>query len=366
MPEQLTPEQQALAQRAGEFAENLLIRNSNDETRADVRSAAKSAGLFGMTQPVEYGGSAASQLDLTIVRDEMFARNPPFMDSVFGPGPGVLAGCEEPLASEYLAPLMAGEKRGGFGFTEPDDAPRHTWAVVDGQDFVITGRKSYVTGGSNADFINTLVDVEDRGKTMIVIDTSLPGVTLEKEFGSLDGSRHAAFEFESVRVPLTHAIGGAGGGMPRAMRQIGDTRLMFAAQCVGLMRWTLEYLADNLNSTGRNGKPRGESEAMRMRYADLRIRAFAARSMVYRTARLADAGENIINEGIACKVFATEAIGDIVDEAIQLVGGSALVVGHPLEALYRKVRAMRLAEGASDVLRVNLSRGKLDMNKGRI
>ena len=105
---------------------------------------------------------------------------------------------------------------------------------------------------------------------------------------------------------------------------------------------------------------------MRWHYANLRIKAYAARSMLYRTARLADAGENIVNEAISCKVFATEAIGEVVDTAIQLVGGGALVDGHPLEAMYRRVRALRLAEGASDVLRLNLVRGNLDLGKGKL
>jgi alkylation response protein AidB-like acyl-CoA dehydrogenase len=108
----------------------------------------------------------------------------------------------------------------------------------------------------------------------------------------------------------------------------------------------------------------GVREGVRLRYADLRIRAFAARSMVYRTARMAAAGENIVNEGIACKVFATEMLSDVVDGGIQLVGGKALTVGHPLEKLYRQARSLRLAEGASDVLRLNLARGRLDLDKG--
>ena len=72
----------------------------------------------------------------------------------------------------------------------------------------------------------------------------------------------------------------------------------------------------------------------------------------------------MVNEGIACKVFATEAVAEVVDTAIQLVGGSALITGHPLESLYRRVRALRLAEGGSDVLRLNLARGSLDLDKG--
>ena len=201
---------------------------------------------------------------------------------------------------------------------------------------------------------------------MVVIDTDLAGVELKQKFASLDGSHHAAFIFHDVAVPLGHVIGEPGQGMPKAMRQIGDTRLLFAAQACGYMLWVLELLTEHLKGIDKSGTPRGDKDVVRWRYADLRIKAYAARSMVYRTARLADAGENIVNEGMASKVFTTETVGEIVDTAIQLVGGNALVEDHPLAVLYRKVRAWRLAEGASDVLRLNIGRGKLELDKGRI
>ena len=103
-----------------------------------------------------------------------------------------------------------------------------------------------------------------------------------------------------------------------------------------------------------------------MRFADMRIETYVARSALYRTARLADTGENIVNETIATKVFCTETVGRVVDHAVQLVGGQALVKGHPLEALYRQIRSYRLIEGASDLLRINLVKGKLELDKGRI
>jgi alkylation response protein AidB-like acyl-CoA dehydrogenase len=187
---------------------------------------------------------------------------------------------------------------------------------------------------------------------------------LERQFNSLDGASHASFRFDSVRVPMDRVIGSAGEGMPRALRQIGDTRLAIAARAVGLARWTVAFTRSHLASPHRSKAPLGDHEGVRLRYADQRINTFAARSMVYRTARLGDAGANIVNEGIACKVFATETVARVVDTAIQLVGGKALVVGHPLERLYREVRALQLAEGASDVLRLNLARGDLDLNLG--
>lgn len=369
MPELLTETQQHLAEQTRTFAETHLLGlepQLSAETRARIIGAAREAGFFAMTQPREYGGSAAGALELTVVRDTLAACNAPHQHLLFGPGPGVLAGAEGALKDSHLGPLLRGEKRAGFGFTEPDDAAAPTSAVAEDDVWVVNGQKSYVTGGSEADFINTLVQIPELGPALLVIDTSSPGVTLTRRFESLDGSHHAAFAFDGVRVPEHHLIGKPGEGLPRAMRQIGDTRLAIAAQCTGLLRWVDAYLSEYLLGNDRSGKPRGSKEGIRLRYADARIRSFAVRSMVYRTARLADAGENIVNEAIACKVMATETIGEVVDNAIQLVGGSALVSGHPLERLYRQVRALRLAEGGSDVLRLNLARGRLELNKGRL
>jgi len=369
MPESLDETHSALATKARSFAlDELLPRAENDpaSARAEIVAAAREAGFFGMTQPADYGGTAASALALCIVRDELAAQNAPFTSAVFGPGPGVLAGAAGNLRATHLEPFLAGAKSGGFGFTEPEDAAKPTTAEKNGDAWIVTGQKSYVTGGADAHFINTLVQIPESGPGLLVIDTDMPGVRIQRRFESLDGSHHAAFEFDKVRVPLGNLIGQPGEGLPRAMRQIGDTRLAIAASCVGQLRWIDTYLTDHLAKPDRSGKARGDREGVRLRFAEARIQAYAARSMLYRTARLADSGENIVNEAIACKVFATETVGAAVDNAIQLVGGNALVVGHPLERLYRQVRSLRLAEGGSDVLRLNLARGQLELSKGRV
>lgn len=150
------------------------------------------------------------------------------------------------------------------------------------------------------------------------------------------------------------------------MRQIGDTRLLFAAQACGYMIWVINFLTEYLKSADRSGEPRGNKDVVRWHYANARIKAYAARSMLYRTARIADSGENAVNESMATKAFATETVGEIIDTGIQLVGGAALVDTHPLVRLYKKVRAWRLAEGASDIIRLNIGRGILELDKGRI
>ena len=274
---------------------------------------------------------------------------------------GLLAEVDEPLRSSHLLPLLAGDKAAAFAFTESDAAPHPTRATSDGDWLVVEGQKSYVTGGADADFLNTLVHVDDAGSAILVIDTATEGVELCRKFSSLDGSHHAVFEFHQTRVPKHQLVGQPGEGLPRAMRQIGDTRLAIAATCVGTARWVLAELEAQLKlADGARGKP----SSVRLRFADLRIATFAARSMLYRTARLADAGANVVNEGIACKVFATETVHKVVDGAIQLFGGKALVEDHPLAKLYRQVRVLQLAEGANDVLRLNLARGRLELDKG--
>ncbi|MCP5029273.1 MAG: acyl-CoA/acyl-ACP dehydrogenase [Actinomycetia bacterium] len=376
MPDALPPELVALRERAGSLARETLapLRDNEDLSaggrRRGVAAASREAGLFGLTQPVEVGGQAASALARTVVRDELGRHGVGHLAGVFGPGPGLLAGVGEPLRTNYLLPLLAGEKQGGFGFTEPADATHPTSARPHGDDLVVNGRKSYVTGGADADFINTLVEVEGRGPAMLLIDTSVGGVEMTRRFDSMDGSHHAAFTFTDVRVPATHVIGEPGQGMTRALGLVSAVRLAIAADSVGMCRYVIDLVDDRLQTPGRGGRLPGEGERARMRYGDLRIRVFAARATLYRAARLVDANQggdgDIANECMAAKVVATETVGEVVDEAIQLAGGEALVEGHPLETVYRRVRVLRLAEGPTDVLRANVARGALELGKGRL
>ena len=374
MPEALSPEDHEFKVALQRFvAEVLPERQSEDPVarRARIIEASKSMGLFYKTQPKEFGGNPGSTVQLTLAREALAASRAPGASAAFGPAPGVLAGATGRLKTNYLEPLMAGEKRGAFAFTEAEDAPRHSWAVKDGNDYLVTGAKSYVTGGADADFMNALIHVDDEGPAMMVIDTSAKGVTATGKFTSTDGSHHMAFTFDKVRVAGDHLIGSPGEGLPRALRQIGDTRLVVAATCCGLMLWTIDYLDAHIRKPHRGGKALADLESVRLRYAQTRIDAFAARSMLYRTARLGDTLENdapvnIVNESIATKIFASEAAARVVDIAIQLVGGQALREGHPLAALYNEVRVYQLTEGASDVLRLNLARGRLELEKGRL
>ncbi len=377
MPEQLPPDIQAVLTQAKSFlATEVVPREAQRQALNDdaalhraVREASKTAGFFYKTQPAAFGGRPANALELTALRELWAEANTPLTRSIFGPGPGLLHEAKGELKTWYLDPVMAGEKRGAFGFTEPDDAVRPTWATLSNEALTINGQKSYVTGGSTADFLTILVNVEDSeasklGTAMVVVDRTAPGVKIDRTFSSMEGGGHAAFFFENVTVPAWHMIGSLGEGMPRALANIQNVRLMVAAEATGICLWTLAYLSEHLDQPHRTGTPLSAKEGVRLRYADLRIETYAARSLLYRVARRVDSGENAVNEVISAKVFCSELAGKVVDTAVQLVGGSALVVGHPLEAMYRKVRSMRLIEGANDLLRLNLAKGYFEMGKG--
>lgn len=378
MPENLPAELIAVRESAEAFISDViepkaarLSETSPAELGAEVREASKEAGFFYKTQPEEFGGSPATTLELTMLRELFAACNSPLTRYIFGPGPGVLHAVDGELKRDYLEPVMRGEKQGAFAFTEPDTAERPSWARIDGETLIVNGQKSYVTGGSTADFISALLNVEHEdgskaGTAMVVIDREAPGVTIEREFESMDGSGHVAMRFEDVKVPLNRIIGKLGEGMPRALANIGNVRMMVSAQAMGVCLWVLDFIEAHLKAPHRSGTPLGDREGVRMRFADMRIETYVARSALYRTARIVDAGENSVNETMATKVFCTETAGKVVDMGVQLVGGQALVKGHPLERLYREVRTFRFVEGASDLLRLNLAKGKLELDKGRL
>jgi acyl-CoA dehydrogenase len=368
VPDSLGPElvelRDAVTAATGPLTE---LRARTDLDRRDLRrqvaAVSTSAGIRGRV-----ASGVVPALARTVVRETLASHDVIDLPGLFAPSPGLLAGVGEPLRSRYLEPLLAGEKQSAFGFTEPADAARPTTAQrqarPDGEVLVINGQKSYVTGGADADFINTLVEVEGSGPAMVVVDTDRPGVNLVRRFESLDGSHHAAFDFSDVEVPVDHIVGPPGKGMSRAVDQVNGVRLNMAADSVGLAMFVVGLVEHHLVNAG-------DDERHRLRYGQMRIETYAARSVLYRTARLVERAEEtgagakaVMNEIMVAKHVATETVGRVVDSAIQTVGGQALVEGHPLVSIHRRVRALRLAEGPSDVLALNIARGRLDLDCG--
>ncbi len=378
MPEFISAEMQDLRTRVEALLvelEDLEDTEANDiDRRKAVIAKSKKYGVFQLTQSEEFGGSGAGPLALTIARESVASANSSMGGFVLGPDPGFLRNLTGEMKSVYLDPVMQGEKRWSFAFTEPSGATapaRQTYAIRDGADLVVTGSKSFVTGGASADFFAVFVNVEEfgdmaAGPAMVLVDSNLPGVEVTRSFRSLEGGSHVELRLDQVRVSDAHTVGEIGEGMPRAMSNIGEERLQISAGACGMGIWTIKHITDRLNAAHRSGTRLSDREGVRLRYSDMRIDLYAARSALYRTARLAESGEDVVNEAAATKVLCTEMIGRVVDTAVQLAGGQALIEGEALEQMYRRVRSLRFAGGASDILRLSIARGVFDFDSGRV
>ncbi len=246
-----------------------------------------------------------------------------------------------------------------------------TSAIREGNDFVLQGSKFYVSGGTTADFYAVLANVEEDaagpgGTAMLIVDRESTGLELGPEFHGIEGGSHCQLFFHSVRVPQSNLVGSIGEGMQRGLRNIGELRLSTAAHASGTSMWACDYTKERISQPHRTGGTLGDREQVRWMFGSMLIDCYAARSVLYRTARLAESGADVTNEGAIAKVFATEAAGRVVDKAIQLAGGQSLIQGHALERLYRQVRSERLAEGSSEILRMNIARGLLEFGAGRL
>lgn len=191
---------------------------------------------------------------------------------------------------------------------------------------------------------------------MLIIDRETPGLTLGPDHRGIEGGTHCQLFFDDVRVPQSNQVGAIGEGMRRGLQNIGLLRAGMAARATGGSMWACEYVRARMEEPLRAGGLLGDHEQARWQFGSMLIDTYAARSVVYRAARRAEAGEDVTAEGTIAKVFATEAYGRVVDTAIQLSGGPSLIVGHTLEWMYRQARSERLAEGASDVLKMNIGR----------
>jgi len=373
VPETLTAEQEALRTRVDEFADRELVPlergldQSGDSPvptalRKHVAERARAAGIHALLQPTDDGKGRSGAIERVIVVEALARANLRLARYALGPEPGVLASVEGRLREHYLVPLLAGEKRSALAITEPRDGLSPTVAEREGGALRIRGRKSYVTGGAEADFFVVAVtlaatDGQAQARALVVVDRDAPGVRVERSFRSADGSGHVQLAFDDVRVaedqllaPPAQAGTGVGAGLT-------DLRLRVAARACGAAFWAIDHVTARLRAPHREGIPLGEREGVRLRLADMALLLYAARSALYRTARLADRGRDVRHEVLFAKILCSENAVQVVDRAVLLAGGEALIEGHPLERMQRELRTLLIAEGASDVLRQSLGKG---------
>ena len=337
--------------------------------RREIAAASEAAGFHRMALPERDGGAGADATTLTAAREALALSGNPFAPLALGRGPGVLRLADnDEQRAELYEPALRGEKTAAFAFTEapgPERTTAHPAALPGGEPgFRVTGAKAFVTGGQAADWLAVVAGVpagEDAeapegGLALLVIDREGEGVAQGEGGATLDGSTHCAFTFEDAPVPRSRLLGKIGDGLPRAMDNIHRTRLGIAAEAAGSARFACRSALERITGPHRSGAPLAEREQVRAIFADMALDAWQAQSAAYRAAAASDAGAADANAQIAlAKWTASEALGRVVDRAIQLHGAQALLRGHPLERLYRAARSLRVAEGPTELLRLSVA-----------
>ncbi|WP_288755936.1 acyl-CoA dehydrogenase, partial [uncultured Pseudomonas sp.] len=267
---------------------------------------------------------------------------------------------------EYLTPLATGAMLGAFALTEPqagsDASSLKTRARREGDDYVLSGSKQFITSGQNAGvvivFAVTDPQAGKRGISAFIVPTDAPGYQVARVEDKL--GQHASdtcqIVFENVRVPVANRLGEEGEGYKIALANLEGGRIGIAAQSVGMARAAFEVARDYAKERQSFGKPLIEHQAVAFRLADMATQVAVARQMVLHAAALRDAGQPALMEASMAKLFASEMAEKVCSHALQTLGGYGYLSDFPLERIYRDVRVCQIYEGTSDIQRMVIAR----------
>ncbi len=331
------------------------------------------AGWSRWAVPAEFGG-AAPAIDFRaccLVREALAAASP-LADAVFalqclGSLPIAFAGAGE-LGRRWLPEVAAGRAMAAFAMTEPgagsDVGGMQTRAVRDGDAYVLDGTKHLISNAGIADFYTVFAvtdpDAEPRAISAFVVPADTPGLRLVAP--QVMSAPHPLGEiaFEAARVPAAARLGEEGSGFKLGMQVLDRLRATVAAAACGMAARALEEAVAHARARRLFGKPLAEFQLTRAKLAEMATELTAARLLVYRAAWEADRGApRVTHESAMAKAYATEAAQRIVDGAVQIVGGRGVLADHPVDHLYRSVRALRIYEGATEIQHLIIARGLL-------
>lgn len=362
---------------ARQFAEKELTREVLDEAEA-TNSFRKSvldhmvqAGLTSIKIPEEYGGQGGDNLSFVIALEEVcrksavagiYMSNP----NSLGSGPLLINGTEE-QKRYYIPKLATLEKRMCFALSEPgagsDAGSIITRAVRDGDSYVISGSKCFISGATIADYavVFAKTDPEQgvRGISAFIVDLKLPGVILgkpERKMG-LIGYPIGDIVLEGVRVPAENMLGEENRGFTNAMKTLDGGRLGVAATALGVAQGCLDEAVKFAKERKQFGRPIAKFQAISFMLAEMATKIAAARELVYAAAAKKDAGEpdSAVYASMA-KFFTAEACNEIAGKALQIHGGYGYVKDYDIERKYRDCRVFTIFEGSSQVQQMVISR----------
>ncbi|MCX4244677.1 acyl-CoA dehydrogenase [Paraliomyxa miuraensis] len=367
----LNDEQEQLLRMVKEFAQREVkpIAAALDrEHRYPAELVARMAelGLLGIEVPVDYGGSGLDTLAYVLAMEEISAacastgvimsvNNSLVCDPLMKWG-------NEEQKQQWLVPLAAGDKLGCFMLSEPeagsDAAAQKTVAVRDGDDYVISGTKNWITNGPQADtgilICMTEPSAGHRGISAFVIDMNGQGVRRGQKDDKLGirASHSCQIFFDDARVPASQRLGEEGQGFKVAMSTLDCGRIGIAAQALGIARAAFEAAASYACERKTFGQRVIDHQAVAFMLADMDTEIDAARLLTWRAAAAKMAGRRHTRESAMCKLMASEVANKVAKNAIQIHGGNGYVSEYPVERHYRDAKITEIYEGTSEIQRI--------------
>jgi alkylation response protein AidB-like acyl-CoA dehydrogenase len=336
----------------------------------DIRELLAENDVLALPFAERYGGTGTGTLMLAVAVEEIARADAAcaliLMLQELGTLPVALFGSEE-LRERVLPPCARGERLAAFALSEAhagsDPGAMRTVARRDGDEWVINGSKSWISGAGVADtyVVFAITDPERRRATAFLVEADRPGFAvagLEHKLG-IRGSPTGTLTFDDVRVPAANVIGEPGRGMAVALGTLERSRLGAAAQAVGIAQGALDYAVAYARERTAFGAPIIELQGLQFKLADMQTGTAAARELLHRAARMADAEPRPADLGMwtsMAKLFASDNAMRVTVEAIQVLGGAGYVTDHPLERMMRDAKITQIYEGTNEIQRIVIAR----------
>ncbi|GAA1444987.1 acyl-CoA dehydrogenase family protein [Nocardiopsis tropica] len=340
----------------------------NSEERTRLRELARKSDFWGVETPTEYGGMGLDPVTAAIIEIELGRT---FLTFKFGgEADNILYHANEEQKERYLLPTIAGERRSCFAITEPgagsDAKAIRARAVRDGDEWVINGEKTFITGGNEADFamVFAVTDPEkgaDGGVTCFLVDRDA-GWTSEP-IDTMGERRPASLVFQDVRVPHENILGEEGHGFSLAMKWIGKGRYLLPARALGGCERLLDMAIEYSRTRETFGAPIADRQAIQWMIADSQTEIEALRLLVLHAAWQVSVGRDSRHAQSIAKLFGGVKANEIVDRVMQIHGGMGYTRELPIERFYRDVRLLRIFEGTDEIQRRTIAR---DLLRGHI
>jgi alkylation response protein AidB-like acyl-CoA dehydrogenase len=376
----LNDDQRQLRELARDFVDNEVVPYALEWDRVesvDRGLVAKlgEVGFLGLTIPESYGGSGGDHISYVLMMEEL-GRGDASVRGIVSVSLGLVGktiasyGTNE-QRERYLPRLASGELLGCFGLTEPDTgsdaASLATKAVRDGDDWVISGSKMFITNGTWADVALVFARTGGpgpKGITAFLVPTDTPGFTRREIKGKLGlrGQATAELAFDGVRVPDAARLGDLGQGFKIAMSALDKGRISVAAGCVGAAQGALDLSIQYAKDRKQFGRPIAGFQLVQEMLAEMAVETEAARLLVWKAADLCDRGEPFGTIASMAKLYATEASVRAANQAIQVFGGYGYVDEYPVGKYLRDTRVTTLYEGTSQIQKLLIGRALTGIN----